>query len=86
MLPLLTRASAVITLEDSCLAGGFGSAILELCEAHQLRPNLRRLGVPDRWIPHATMAAQHRSCGLSVDGVLAAYRQLAGEARQFSAV
>ena len=77
LLPLLRRAAAVITLEDACLAGGFGSAIMELCEAQGLRPLLRRLGVPDRWIPHATIASQQRSCGLSVEGVLAAYRQLA---------
>jgi 1-deoxy-D-xylulose-5-phosphate synthase len=77
LLPLLRRAAAVVTLEDACLAGGFGSAVLELCEAHGLRPPLRRLGVPDRWIPHASIPAQQRSCGLTVDGVLAAYRQLA---------
>lgn len=82
LVPALRRARAVITLEDACLAGGVGSAVLELCEREGLQPRLRRLGVPDRWIAHGPVAAQRACCDLTVEGVLAAYRGLAGSARQ----
>jgi 1-deoxy-D-xylulose-5-phosphate synthase len=84
LVPALRRARAVITLEDACLAGGLGSAILELCERVGVQPLLRRLGVPDRWIAHGQVAAQRESCGLTVEGVLDAYRRLVGPTRQLS--
>jgi 1-deoxy-D-xylulose-5-phosphate synthase len=77
--PLLERAAAVITIEESCLAGGFGSSILELCERHDLRPRLRRLGAPDRWVAHDAVAAQRRGCALDADGIVAAARSLLGQ-------
>jgi len=73
---VIARAKAVISVEESCLAGGFGSALLELCEEHALRPRLRRLGVSDRWIPQGTVSEQRRSCGLDAVGIIAAYRLL----------
>jgi 1-deoxy-D-xylulose-5-phosphate synthase len=69
----------VISVEESYLAGGFGSALLELCDEHALHPRLRRLGVPDRWIPQGTVAEQRRSCGLDAAGIVAAYRLLTRE-------
>jgi 1-deoxy-D-xylulose-5-phosphate synthase len=73
---VIARATAVISVEESILAGGFGSALLELCEARGLHPRLRRLGVPDRWIPQGTIAEQRRACGLDAVGIVAAYRLL----------
>ncbi|MCC6748614.1 MAG: 1-deoxy-D-xylulose-5-phosphate synthase [Deltaproteobacteria bacterium] len=70
------RAKAVITIEENALAGGFGSAVLELCADHGLRPALQRLGIPDRWVEHGKPERLLASCGLSVDGVLQAYRRL----------
>jgi 1-deoxy-D-xylulose-5-phosphate synthase len=84
LVALLARAKAVVTVEESSLSGGFGSAILELCEQHGLRPALRRLGVPDRWIAQGTIVGQHRACEIDADGVVAACRALhrAGRAQQ----
>lgn len=81
LVPALSRADHVITIEEASLAGGFGSAVLELCEQHGLRPSLRRLGVGDRWVSHARVGDQRRGCGLDLEGIVAAYRSLAGEAQ-----
>jgi len=81
LVPAISRAKAVITLEDSSVAGGFGSAVLELCEARGLQPRCRRLGIPDRWIPQGTIAAQQGWCGLTVQGVVAAYQELTSSER-----
>jgi 1-deoxy-D-xylulose-5-phosphate synthase len=77
--PALERARCVITIEESTLAGGFGSAILELCERQGLRRPIRRLGVPDRWVAHARIVDQRRQCGLDAEGIVATYRSLRGD-------
>ena len=77
----IQRTGHLITMEESSLAGGFGSAVLELCEARGLRPQVRRLGVPDRFVPHGSVQSQHQVCQLTARGVVEAYRQLTGEGK-----
>jgi len=78
LLQVVRRCRHVITIEESCLAGGFGSAVLELCESDNLHPSLRRLGIDDRFVPHGSVSEQRRSCGLDADGIVEAYARLAG--------
>jgi len=84
LVPAIAKTKAVLTVEDSCLSGGFGSAILELCEQHNLRPAIRRLGVPDRWIPQGSIASQHLQCGLDAGSIEAAYHDLTRNSRLIS--
>ena len=59
------KARMVVTVEENVLAGGFGEGVLEaLARAGYDRPILP-LGVPDRFIGHASIAQQLDSCGLS---------------------
>jgi len=44
----------IITVEDGCVKGGFGSAILEFMSAHQYQAEVRILGIPDSIIDHGT--------------------------------
>ena len=46
------RTRVVVTVEEGCLAGGFGSAVLEALAVHQLTTPVRCLGIPDRFIEH----------------------------------
>lgn len=63
----------VITLEEGCLEGGFGSAVLEAAnEAGLSTSNIIRLGVPDRWVLHAERTEQLAEVGLDVDGLVQA--------------
>ncbi len=74
---VIQQARCVITMEESTLVGGFGAAILELCEEHHLRPLIRRLGVPDDFIPHGTIERQRETCSLTADHVVRTYEELA---------
>ncbi len=78
---VIDECDRVITMEESTLIGGFGAAVLELCEARDLRPQIRRLGVPDRFVPHGTIPDQHEACRLTADHVVQAYLELAGGKR-----
>ena len=47
--------SSVVTLEDGCLAGGFGSAVLEFANEHGYSQNVERLGLPDTFIEQGSL-------------------------------
>ncbi len=66
----------MITVEENTLEGGFGSAVLEHFEAlGQLNEvRIKRVGVPDRFLPHATRAEQLEDAGLSVPALIEAAR------------
>jgi len=44
------RFHRIVTLEDSVLAGGFGSAVLEVLGDHGVKCDLLRMGIPDEFI------------------------------------
>src|SRR5208283_5254320 len=69
----------VVTVEEGCLMGGFGSAVLEVAnEAGLDTSHLRRLGVPDQFIEHADRSEQLAGLGLSSRGIAETCRKLAG--------
>lgn len=53
----------VITLEDGCLQGGIGSAILEFMVDHGYNAKVKRLGTPDAFIEHGSQDELYDECG-----------------------
>jgi 1-deoxy-D-xylulose-5-phosphate synthase len=75
------EAGFVITVEESTLNGGFGSAVLEAANDAGLDTrHIRRLGIPDRYIEHGERSELLADLGLDVNGLVAA--ALASAARQ----
>ena len=55
ILALADRHDKIVTLEDHTIAGGFGSAVLEMISQHgPVRAQFQLMGVPDRWLQHAS--------------------------------
>ncbi|MCZ0898698.1 1-deoxy-D-xylulose-5-phosphate synthase, partial [Microcoleus sp. HI-ES] len=54
ILPLAQRIGKVVTMEEGCLMGGFGSAVAESLLDNNVLVPLMRLGVPDTLVDHAT--------------------------------
>jgi 1-deoxy-D-xylulose-5-phosphate synthase len=72
----------VLTVEENVLAGGFGSAVLEMFEAKGLSGiDVKRLGIPDEFVEHATQAEMRRKYGIDAEGIFDAARTLAGPAK-----
>jgi 1-deoxy-D-xylulose-5-phosphate synthase len=68
----------VVTVEEGCLMGGFGSAVLEAANEGGLpTAHVRRLGLPDRYVLHAERDEQLAEVGLDVEGVTRAAMDLA---------
>lgn len=53
ILPLARQVKRVVTLEEGCLMGGFGSAVAESLLDHEVMVPVTRLGVPDILVDHA---------------------------------
>jgi 1-deoxy-D-xylulose-5-phosphate synthase len=65
ILPLAQQIGRVVTFEEGCIDGGFGTAVLEaLMEANILVP-VKRIGVPDLLVEHATPEESKASLGLT---------------------
>ncbi|MCA1797484.1 MAG: 1-deoxy-D-xylulose-5-phosphate synthase, partial [Geobacteraceae bacterium] len=64
------NSGAVITLEENVLAGGFGSAVMEVLEQHDIVTAIKRIGVPDQFVEQGTQAEQRHMCGLDLEGVM----------------
>lgn len=66
---LLADHHTLITLEDHATMGGAGSAIGEYLHSIQASQRLITLGIPDRWIEHATRQEQLEECSLDSNGI-----------------
>ena len=76
------KARLVVTIEENVLAGGFGEGVLEALERASIDRPVLTLGVPDRFIGHASVRQQLEECGLSAARIsariLERYRALFG--------
>ena len=66
----------VVTIEDGCLMGGFGSAVLEWMVDNGYSAQVKRLGIPDDVIEHGEQIELHRECGFDPEGIAEAVRSL----------
>ncbi len=71
ILKLAKTNRVIITVEEAYLAGGFGSAVMELLEESNLLDKIKvvRMGVPDRIITHGDPKLLLAKYGLDADGI-----------------
>ena len=73
--------SKIITVEDGCIQGGFGSAVLEfLADNNYKNITVKRLGIPDRFIEHGSQNQLWHECGYDANAILNAVRQFTDSA------
>ncbi|PSO69259.1 MAG: 1-deoxy-D-xylulose-5-phosphate synthase [Cyanobacteria bacterium QS_4_48_99] len=63
--PLAEQIGRVVTLEEGCLMGGFGSAVTEALMDRNILVPLKRFGVPDRLVEHAKPEEAKADLGLT---------------------
>jgi 1-deoxy-D-xylulose-5-phosphate synthase len=61
-----TRTGCLITMEENVLAGGFGSGVLEMLNAHSLQVKVLRIGIGDHFVEHGNSDLLKAACGLDV--------------------
>ncbi|MBB2145888.1 1-deoxy-D-xylulose-5-phosphate synthase [Pedobacter sp. LMG 31464] len=71
------RYTNIITIEDGCLQGGMGSAILEFMADHNYKANVVRLGIPDEFIEHGEQPELWAICGYDKKSIVNAVKKMA---------
>ncbi|MBI3482832.1 MAG: 1-deoxy-D-xylulose-5-phosphate synthase [Bacteroidetes bacterium] len=66
---VFSKFKKIITVEDGCIQGGFGSAVIEFMVDNNYQAEVRRLGIPDDVIEHGEQIELHRECGFDPDGI-----------------
>jgi 1-deoxy-D-xylulose-5-phosphate synthase len=78
---LAREGSRILTIEENALAGGFGSAVMEALEELGISARVRRIGIPDRFVPHATQQEQRKELGLDEESLATAFQEWFAPAR-----
>jgi len=66
---VFSKFKKIITVEDGCVQGGFGSAIIEFMADHNYYAEIKRLGIPDAVIEHGEQIELHHECGFDAEGI-----------------
>jgi 1-deoxy-D-xylulose-5-phosphate synthase len=72
---VFTRFQKIITVEDGCITGGFGSAVAEFMISNNYSARITRLGIPDRFIDHGTQPELYSECEYDAKAIMNAVRQ-----------
>ncbi len=59
----------LVTIEDSALKGGFGSAIAEFAIDNQYTTPITRLGIPDEVVEHGEQMELYKLCGIDAESI-----------------
>ena len=67
---VFSKFSKIITVEDGCLMGGFGSAVIEFMSDQKYSADIIRLGIPDAYIQHGTQPELWEECEFDAESIV----------------
>jgi 1-deoxy-D-xylulose-5-phosphate synthase len=73
---IFDKFTKILTVEDGCILGGFGSAILEFMVDHGYSSSVQRLGIPDQIIEHGQQIELHKECSFDPEAIAKAAKQM----------
>lgn len=72
---VFSKYKKIITVEDGCIQGGVGSAVLEFMADHNYSGQVKRLGIPDEYIEHGEQAELWAECGYDANAIVEEVRR-----------
>ncbi len=76
---IFAKFNKIITVEDGCIPGGIGSAIVEFMVDHNYKASVKRLGIPDKIIEHGEQPELWRECEYDAQSIADAVRSFADD-------
>mmetsp|Transcript_12800 Transcript_12800/g.17242 ORF Transcript_12800/g.17242 Transcript_12800/m.17242 type:complete len:650 (-) Transcript_12800:105-2054(-) len=73
---VFTKFDKVITVEDGCLMGGFGAAVIEFMADQKYSAEVVRLGIPDKYIQHGTQQELWDECGYDTNAIVSTIKEM----------
>ncbi len=74
---IFSKFEKIITVEDGCIQGGFGSAVVEFAADSLYKGEIKRLGMPDAVIEHGEQKELWAECGYDSDAIAEVVRKMA---------
>jgi len=71
---VFSKFTKVITVEDGCIMGGMGSAVIEFMTDNNYSAQVKRLGIPDKVIEHGEQKELYAECGFDDKAIVTAVR------------
>jgi 1-deoxy-D-xylulose-5-phosphate synthase len=79
---IFSKFTKIITVEDGCLQGGLGSAIIEFMTDNGYQTSVKRLGIPDEIIEHGSQDQLYAECGYDVNGIIKTAKTLVNKEKK----
>lgn len=73
---IFSTYNKVITIEDGCIMGGFGSAVVEFMADHGYAAKVKRLGIQDKIFEHGEQLELHKESGFAPEDIAQAVREM----------
>jgi 1-deoxy-D-xylulose-5-phosphate synthase len=73
---VFAKYEKVVTIEDGCIQGGFGSAVLEFMAEHNYKAEVKIMGIPDRLVEHGTPKQLYEEIGIDANGIAKTVREM----------
>jgi 1-deoxy-D-xylulose-5-phosphate synthase len=67
---VFSKFDQVITVEDGCIMGGMGSAVVEFMAANGYHTTVKMLGIPDRIVEHGSQPELYRECEYDAQAII----------------
>jgi len=83
---VFSKFKHVITVEDGCIQGGMGSAVLEFMADNGYQAQVKRLGIPDAFIEHGTQDELYAECGFDTNAMVATAIEMVGKESKLLAI
>jgi 1-deoxy-D-xylulose-5-phosphate synthase len=78
ILKSVMKTGKLVTLEDNVVIGGLGSNINDLFDRHSLKPDILKLGCPDKPITHGSRQELFKKFGLDPESIMSAIMNMIG--------
>ena len=69
LISIAGEAPRILTVEENALAGGFGTGVMEILSDEGITLPIKRLGIPDDFLPHGSQSNLRKSIGIDKEGI-----------------
>lgn len=69
LVSLASEVPRILTVEENVLIGGFGSGVMEVLSEEGITIPVKRLGIPDAFLPHGSQGGLRKSIGIDKEGI-----------------
>lgn len=73
---VFSKFKKIITIENGCVQGGMGSAVLEFMADNNYHAEVKRLGIPDKFIEHGTQDELYNECFFDTEAIITTVKSL----------